>query len=271
MKLEYSGLPIDLDETTSRLSFTDGLVCEESNPKSTAKLASVLAYPQAGTEETAFDFYKNVHFPKDETLFANYKLRFDITVVHPGLVGSERKKTTGHIHARIPGKTTPHAELYEVLAGAAMFLLQPDNGPDAPVDLIAVTLQPGQKIIVPANCAHCTCNAGDGTLVFDNLVLESGSNNYESIQENKGMAAFLMEKDGTLKLIANPQYNAAATRYQKGTVSPSEALGTAGSIPTYQSFILAPDTYRYLQDPTAFNVRIGELMHTEPMTVGNAG
>ena len=160
MKLEYSGLPIDLDVATSRLTFTDGLVCEESKPKSTAMLAPVLAYPQAASEETAFDFYKNVHFPKDEALFAKYRLRFDITVLHPGLVGGERKKTTGHIHARMPGKTTPHAELYEVLAGTAMFLLQPDRGPDGPTDLIAVTLQPGEKIIVPANCAHCTNNAG---------------------------------------------------------------------------------------------------------------
>ena len=234
-------------------------------------LAPVLAYPQAASEETAFDFYKNVHFPKDEALFAKYRLRFDITVLHPGLVGGERKKTTGHIHARMPGKTTPHAELYEVLAGTAMFLLQPDRGPDGPTDLIAVTLQPGEKIIVPANCAHCTNNAGDGTLVFDNLVLESGSNNYEEIQAYKGMAAFLMERDGMLTLIANPRYDAAATRYLKGTISSSEAFGTAGAIPSYLSFIQAPDTYRYLQDPTAFNVRIDELMHTEPMTVEHDG
>ncbi|NLI21234.1 MAG: hypothetical protein GX418_06795 [Clostridiales bacterium] len=271
MKLERSGLPIFLDEATSLLSFADGLVCEESAAKSTAKLAPVLLDPQAGTDETAFDFYKNVHFPKDEALLKQYRLRFDITVVHPGLVGGERKKTTGHIHAMMPGKTTPHAELYEVLSGTAIYLLQPDPGPSGRTELIAVTLRAGEKIIVPANCAHCTVNAGSGTLVFDNLVLESGANDYGVIQAHKGMAAFVIERDGALRLIPNPQYDPAATDYKKGAVIQSAALGTADPLPTYRSFVQSPDTYRYLQDPTPYNEAIAALLRTEPLTLDAEG
>lgn len=271
MKLECSGLPIVLDEATSLLTFEDGLVCEESAAKSTAKLASVLAYPQAGTDETAFDFYKNVHFSKDEALFVEHRLRFDITVVHPGTVGGERKKTTGHIHARMPEKTTPHAELYEVLAGTALYLLQPDNGPGKPTEVIVVTLQAGEKIIVPANCAHCTVNAGEGTLVFDNLVLDSGANDYGVVQEHKGMAAFVVERDGMLRLIANPHYDAKTTVYLRGAVVPSELFGTADPLPTYRSFLRSPDTYRYLQDPTAYYTKIAELLKVEPLTLDAEG
>jgi D-allulose-6-phosphate 3-epimerase len=267
MKLDRSGLPIYLDEASSRLTFTDGLVCEEISAKSTAKLSSVLACPEAGNDETAFDFYKNVHFPKDEALFAKHRLRFDITVVHPGLVGDERKKTTGHIHARMPGKTTPHAELYEVLAGTALYLLQPDRGPDGPTELIAVLLNAGDRIVVPANCAHCTVNAGEGTLVFDNLVLESGANDYGVVQAHSGMAAFLVARGAALSLVPNPRYDAATTVYQSGTVAQSAAFGTAGLLPTYLGFLAGPETYRYLQDPTAYNDAISALIKTEPLSL----
>lgn len=256
-KLEKSGLPIYLDELTSALSFEDGLIFEETSQKSVAKLAGVLENPDAASDDISFAFYKGIHYEKDEALLEERGLRFDITVVFPGLMGRERKKTTGHIHACMPEKTTPHAELYEVLSGTAMYILQPD-GSDK---VITATLNEGDRILVPANCAHCTANAGEGTLVFDNLVLATGCNDYGVISENHGMALFLVEENGELKLVRNKKYKTEMKCYTGKPVE-SEKFATMCNTgrASYLDFVDDPDRFAYLSDPTEYNDEIFSLL-----------
>ena len=261
MKLIKSGLPIYLDEATHKLSFKDGLSCEESNEKSTAKLANVLMNPDSGSEDISFDFYKRVQFEKDAAIFKEKKLRFDITVIHPGKIGRERKKTTGHIHVNIAGKNTPHAELYEVLSGTALYILQPSDSKS----VMAVKIHEGERIIVPANCAHCTVNIGAEALVFDNLVLDAGKNDYGIISQNHGMAIYVIQEEGKIKMVPNDNYG--KIEYLNATNNTSEKFGTIGgkSRAVYLDFVLNPKIYSYLADPTDYNTEISGLLNTRTM------
>ena len=51
-------------------------------------------------------------------------LRYDITIIPPGMLGREYIKTAGHYHPLVPGGSVTYPELYEVLEGKALYLLQ---------------------------------------------------------------------------------------------------------------------------------------------------
>ncbi|MCX6729925.1 MAG: glucose-6-phosphate isomerase, partial [Candidatus Portnoybacteria bacterium] len=52
------------------------------------------------------------------------ELRYDITILKPQKLGKEFSKTLGHDHPIVPGTSITYPELYEVLEGKAIFILQ---------------------------------------------------------------------------------------------------------------------------------------------------
>jgi glucose-6-phosphate isomerase len=173
-------------------------------------------------------------------------------------MGSERKKTTGHFHTLLPGSKFSHAELYEVLSGTALYILQPiddmsNTNEGMQVNkIILVKLEAGEKIVVPPNCSHCTVNYGSGPLVFSNLVLDAGTNDYGGIALHRGMGVYVLETDGQKRIVPNPSYDLSKTEIYEASVSPDAQLGTTLEKPVYTSFISDPDNYKYLRDPSSY-------------------
>ncbi len=64
-------------------------------------------------------------------------LRYDITIISSLMLGKEFNKTIGHDHPIVPGTDMTYPELYEVLEGEAIFLLQ-DSDNDEIKDVFAV-------------------------------------------------------------------------------------------------------------------------------------
>ncbi|HPE52246.1 MAG TPA: glucose-6-phosphate isomerase family protein, partial [Methanothrix soehngenii] len=74
-------------------------------------------------------------------------LRYDITIIPPGMMGSEYIKTAGHYHPLAPGSAVTYPELYEVLEGEALYLLQKEDLSD----VVAINAAAGDKVLVPPN------------------------------------------------------------------------------------------------------------------------
>lgn len=258
IKLELSGIPIEWDQKKNELAFHNGLAIEKSNQKTVAMLSPVLAEPASASEDVSFRFYQGIHMESDLPVFLSHSLRYDITYLLPGLMGTERKKTTGHFHKLLPGKPVSHAELYEVLQGTALYILQPIEdmkaaGEDTPVkEILLVQVEAGSKIVVPANCAHCTVNLGKGPLIFSNLVLSTGSNEYGNISKRHGMGVYIKEEDGLPAIVANPEYDLSTTKIIVAAVKPQDSLGTAAGLPVYADFIRHPEKFAYLRDPSLY-------------------
>jgi len=258
MQLTTSGLPIELDQDKNILSFPNNLAVEEINEKSTSKLKGVMAQPELGSDDIAFRFYKGIYYEYDSPIFQEYSLRYDITFLLPGLMGSERKKTTGHFHKLLPGKSVSHAELYEVLQGTALYILQPIDDMSNTAEgmqvkkIILVKLEAGSKIVVPANCSHCTVNYGTGPLIFSNLVLDSGANEYGGIAMHRGMGVYVTEVDNQLRIIPNPSYDLSNTEIYEGSIVPDSRFGTTLDLPVYKDFINNPEKFKYLKDPSFY-------------------
>ena len=130
-------------------------------------------------------------------------LRYDITIIPPGMLGCEYIKTAGHYHPNVPEGRVTYPELYEVLEGEALYLLQNlDHS-----DVVVVYATAGDKVLVPPGYGHVTINRSNKTLKMSNFVDRNFSSLYEPYREKAG-AAYFFTKDGWIK---NKGYEHAGT------------------------------------------------------------
>jgi len=121
-------------------------------------------------------------------------LRYDITVIPPNMLGQEYIKTAGQYHPIVPEGRVTYPELYEVLEGEALYLLQSqDLG-----DVVVVHASAGDKVLVPPNYGHITINRSNKTLKMANYVAGNFSSLYDPIKEKAG-GAYFFTKEGWIK------------------------------------------------------------------------
>jgi glucose-6-phosphate isomerase len=128
-------------------------------------------------------------------------LRYDVTVLPPLMLGSEYNKTLGHYHS-IAKRGLAYPEIYEVLHGAATYILQKkEKGKIA--DVIICDAKAGDKILMPPNYGHVTVNRGKGTLIMSNIVCDHCMSDYSDYQKMKGAAYYIIKGKG---VIPNPAF-----------------------------------------------------------------
>jgi len=121
-------------------------------------------------------------------------LRYDITIIPPKMLGCEYIKTAGHYHPPARGGTVTYPELYEVLEGEAIYLLQSQDI----TDVVAVFARSGDKVLVPPGYGHVTINPSNKTLKMANFVARDFASLYEPFRD-KGGGAYFFTMDGWIK------------------------------------------------------------------------
>jgi len=121
-------------------------------------------------------------------------LRYDITIIPPAMLGKEYIKTAGHYHPIVAGGAVTYPELYEVLEGEALYLLQNEDYSDVAV----VHASAGDKVLVPPGYGHVTINRSNKTLKMANFVARDFSSLYEPYRA-KGGAAYFFTREGWIK------------------------------------------------------------------------
>ena len=110
----------------------------------------------AGAED--FDLYfmfRDLYLSRaDKEKLLAQGLRYDITIIPPAMLGKEYIKTAGHYHPLVPGGAVTYPELYEVLEGEALYLLQSEDHSDVAV----VHASAGDKVLVPPGYGHVSIN-----------------------------------------------------------------------------------------------------------------
>lgn len=115
------------------------------------------------------------------------------TILSSGLYGQEFAKTFGHYHA--DGKD----EVYKIESGEGVLILQDENE----VRLIKVTA--GQRVTILAKYAHAWINVGKVPLIsYDDH--HNPKDDYEKIKAKHGLAYYLINDNGQIKTIPNPNY-----------------------------------------------------------------
>jgi glucose-6-phosphate isomerase, archaeal len=140
-------------------------------------------------------------------------VRYDITIIPPSMLGSEYVKTIGHYHPLVPGEGVTFPEIYEILEGEALYLLQKLDLSD----VVAVNASAGDKVLVPPGYGHITINRSNKTLKMANFVARDFSSLYGPIKEMAG-GAYYFTDSGWIK---NERYPESAELRR------IEALGSA--------------------------------------------
>jgi glucose-6-phosphate isomerase, archaeal len=132
----------------------------------------------------------------------------NVTITAPGRLGEEYPKTFGHYHP-----VDAPDELYRVISGEGIFQMQKKkvvNGEwieDEVEEVVLIKGQVDDEIIIKPEWGHSWSNIGETPLItFDNWTFGHSPTDYDVIERLKGMAYYLVEEEGEVKAIKNPNY-----------------------------------------------------------------
>lgn len=266
--LRQTGLDIRVDETSSMLYFGPDVTHTGYGIRNVQDTSALLRDATAANpQERCYDFYRGIARFKDLEKFAPEDFRYDITAIMPGTVGGECRKTSGHYHGPVPGRDTTFPEVYEVLRGTAMYVLQKPVKPVHSETQVAeaaefwfVEVREGESIVIPDGYGHCSINIGDGPLFFSNVAVVSCPLYYAPVKNMRGMGYYLMRgEDGALEARPNPRYqNLPPPRYARVKEAPE--LGIRFGQPVYLEFAKSPQTFHYLRDPAGRQAAFMEML-----------
>jgi glucose-6-phosphate isomerase len=169
-------------------------------------------------------------------------IRFDITVLLPGTVGKEYIKTKGHYHP------DSYPEVYEVIKGSALYLLQRSEEPyDLVDDVIIVEAKAGDKVVIPPHYGHVTINSGEDVLIMSNLVSTMFSSIYEPYERKKG-AAYYITIDGVVK---NRNYE-KLPYVRRAKPRETKSMGVMKDLPLHTSISEDRSRFEYLNNGDEF-------------------
>lgn len=201
-----AGFPVSLG-ADGRLVFGPGVVAPEPAARSIDEVAPVLLYPGEEGPETLYLMYRGTGLKEDQRGIENAGLRYDITVVTPGTIGSEFIKTAGHYHPKVPGQPWTYPEIYQVLYGEAHFLLQRGGEVSGEVEDFAVAdFKAGDILMIPPYYGHVTTNPGEQPLVMANWIASEFQSVYEPVRLRKGLAFYDVEYKGESIFMPNDSY-----------------------------------------------------------------
>jgi len=155
--------------------------------------------------------YRDVRKKNDVKLLIANGLRYDLTVIYPGTIGNEFNKTIGHFHPFKDNTKVSYPEIYEVILGQAVMLLQKYNLLTNSLEAFYyIQANVGDKIIIPCqeNIAfgHTTINKTKNFLVLANTQERTFTSDYSKYLNNKGAAYYLINKDEQILFEKNLNY-----------------------------------------------------------------
>ncbi|MDR2976402.1 MAG: glucose-6-phosphate isomerase [Streptococcaceae bacterium] len=266
-ELKKSGLPIYQNQETGLLAMEAPLIDQSYAAKKLSQMENLFDDDSSEDKnEHIYDVYRGIEFPKDSKQLRNDNFQYDITVVKTGTVGKERKKTSGHYHSWNEMHTSTYPEVYEVISGTALYILQrADNFEDkdyenlAVEDVIVVRVHEGQTLIVPPNYAHCSVNGGDKDLVFSNLAITLCKVDYAPVKYYHGLAVYVEEDQGKLVYKTNEHYK-ELPKIKFAEVRENPELGITFNEAIYQSYVENPAAFDFLKNVDNYTADIMNML-----------
>ncbi|PWR75394.1 glucose-6-phosphate isomerase family protein [Methanospirillum stamsii] len=164
-----------------------------------SELLPVMADPNCLCEGPAYEMFRGLsNNENDKDWLLSHQIRYDITRIPGRIICGEWIKTKGHYHQHAPDSYA-YTEIYEVLEGEALYLLQKQDLSD----IILVRAHAGDLVLIPPGYGHVTINPSKETLLMANLVSSAFTSEYMPFEEMQG-AAYYLFADG--KISRNPRY-----------------------------------------------------------------
>ncbi len=196
------GFDVIFDQATGKLEFPE--IPNYKGPSTRTRNAACHCYAECegNPDEVLYWMYTGLSLEADRQKFETHHLRYDLTVIRPGKIGKEFIKTVGHYHSRVAAGDEEYPEIYEVVYGKAIFLLQDENF----MDSVAIEADAGTKVLMPPGYGHITINATSDFLVVSDMVSSMCTSNYGSIKDHKGGSWLYIEDETGSHWIENANY-----------------------------------------------------------------
>lgn len=245
-KNPYAPLPIT--RTGARLS--PGRACNHVayQEKTFADNASFFPAPARPKKRNAilYRIYRNACAGADCVRFARRRLRYDLTILPPRtLADPYPTRTVGHVHRRAPHQRVSYPEIYEVLEGNAIFIME--NAAHTAVR--CARLSAGEKIVIPPGDGHITVNASrTQPLVVANIFTATPDiADYAFFKSRRGPSWEPRWKSGAIIMAKNPRARStAACTWVVPKLPPSIAPRNEK---LYTAFLNHPAAFDFLRDP----------------------
>jgi glucose-6-phosphate isomerase len=205
---KVSGLPLIVKQDYN-LKFGEGIPEVKPSVRMIEDMYTVLMEPESLPDrKDMYLMYRKVSRADDVAFMDRHKVRYDITVIPPSMIGQEFNKTTGHYHALKSGTHFAYPEIYQVLYGTGLFLIQKmDAQFKQLISVYALEAKVGDKIIYPPNYGHCIVNTSKDVLVVANWVADHFESDYKDIALKHGMAYYVIaDEEKQYSLIPNSNY-----------------------------------------------------------------
>ena len=241
-----SGLPIELED--SRLFFGKDLKNVEPSVRTIEDMKPFLLDATNGfSRHVVYYMYRNVGFKKDVDVFNKNHIIYDITVVENGTIGKEFVKTVGHYHPIKAGTNVRYPEVYEVLYGNALVVMQQIQNDERVENVFVVAATAGEKVVLPPGCGHVTVNIGKSKLVLANLVSSEFVLIYDPFKAKRGASYYVLQQNGRPMLSPNKLYE---TIPNPEMLRPKEEiLGISKRTPLYTTAQRNLEKFRWLNYP----------------------
>ena len=257
-----SGLPLELDETNFQIKFLSPLKEVPVSVRMFDELKPVLMDPTAIPQRhEMYYMYRDIFLPNDKHLIKENNVRYDVTILPPSMLGNEFVKTAGHYHSIVPGTDYAFPEIYEVLAGEALFLIQKLNEDSNTLErVIAITASESDKVIYPPGYGHVIVNIGSKVLVTANWVSSLVKPDYESVAKKHGLGYYIIKDvNGGFEAVPNKNYD-----FLPEIKIIKANIGTIFSFkkdePMYVSGVQHPQSLEFLNNPGKFTKVWSELI-----------
>ena len=256
------GLPAKFDPETCCFSLGPAVRAPLYATRELDALRPVLEDPTCAGPEVVYWMYRNTGLQGDEHLLDQHRLRYDISIFVPCTLGREPMKTSGHYHPPLWRGGPVYPEIYEVLYGEALYVLQKVDdytaGPDEVEveDVIVMRVKAGEKAMMPPGYGHVTINTLDQPLVMANWVSADFSSSYQSVEACRGFAYYLVQEGGELRWIPNPTYRRELPPVRYAEPQPVPELGLEWDVPIYTACRQEPHLFAFCNRPQDFEALI---------------
>lgn len=209
---KQAGIKVFLKED-GFLEFGEDILFQKPEPRLFSAAKSFFANPEANiANDLLYLMYRNVRHKDHDQLLIKNKLRYDLTVIFPGVIGNEYNKTVGHYHPIKKGTNISYPEIYEVLYGNATMILQKYNYLDKKIEAVYwIEAMIGDKIIIPCqeNMAfgHTTINTTSDFLILANVQEGDFSSDYLQYLQKAGASYHLLNINNQPVFVKNPKYD----------------------------------------------------------------
>ncbi len=249
-----TGLPFLLDDMTYHAIIGPEVRSPLYGVRTDEEIRRVLLDQNADLPDVVYWMMRDLGLKEEPYRKETHSLRYDISYFVPAMFGREYLKTSGHYHPAPVTGGPAYPEVYGVLHGKAIYLLQKVSDIDAGLadacveDCIIVEGNPGDKVVMPPDYGHVTINPLPVPLAMSNWVSSEFSSQYGAVEEARGFAYYMVDGEGGPHWVRNPLYGDAPP-LRRARVREVPELGLRRDVPLYEAGQEHPEVMEWLNNP----------------------